>query len=136
MPDCIFCRIIAGQIPCAKLAETDNVISFMDIAPVNHGHCLVIPKRHVENLLELTEAELHDCIVTAQRVAKATVAATGAVGFNILQNNHPCAGQVVPHMHMHVIPRSPSDGFRFGWRQGRYSEGEMQALQQRILAQM
>jgi len=136
MPDCIFCKIVAGQIPAAKLAETERVVSFMDIAPVNHGHALVIPKRHVESMLELTEEELHDCIVTAQRVAKAVTKATGSVGLNLLQNNHRCAGQVVPHAHFHVIPRSPEDGFRFGWRQGAYARGEMEALHKKIMGLM
>lgn len=133
MDECIFCRIVAGEVPAATLIETDRVISFMDIAPVNPGHCLIVPKRHVESLVDLTQEELHVCIFAVQRVARVVLQATGAPGFNVLQNNHVCSGQVVPHVHFHVIPRRPDDGFRFGWRQGSYAEGEMQQLQRKIL---
>jgi len=134
MEECIFCRIAAGEIPAATLIETDRVISFLDIAPVNPGHCLVVPRRHVRTLLEMTQEELHVCIFMVQRVARAAVRATGSEGFNVLQNNHACAGQVVPHAHFHVIPRSCTDGFDLGWRQGDYGEGEMEKLRSRILA--
>ena len=132
MDDCIFCRIVAAEVPAATLIDADNVISFMDIAPVNPGHCLIVPKRHVETLVDLTREELHVCIFAVQRVARAALQATGAPGFSVLQNNDICSGQVVPHVHFHVIPRSPDDGFRLGWRQGCYAEGEMQALQRKM----
>ncbi len=132
MKDCVFCRIIAGEIPAAKLIETDVVLSFLDIAPVNPGHCLVVPKRHVATLLELSQDELNICIFTVQRLAGAAARATGAVGFNVLQNNGRCAGQIVPHVHFHIIPRSPDDGFKFGWREGSYAEGELEEVQRGI----
>ncbi len=128
MQECVFCRIVAGEIPAARLIETDLVISFMDIAPVNHGHCLVVPRRHAATLLELTEEELHDCVLTAQRLARAVMKATGSPGLNLLQNNDRCAGQLVGHAHFHVIPRSPDDGFSFGWRQDSYAEGELERM--------
>ena len=133
MDECIFCRIVAGQVPAATLIETDKVMSFMDVAPVNPGHSLVVPKRHVESLADLTQEELHVCIFAVQRVARVVLQATGAPGFNVLQNNHRCSGQVVPHVHFHIIPRRPDDGFKFAWRQGRYAKGEMQELQRKIL---
>jgi len=133
MQDCVFCKIVGGQIPAAALVETDEVISFLDIAPVNPGHCLVVPKRHVQSLLDLNENELVSCILTAQKLARSVMKATGCPGLNLLQNNDRCAGQLVPHAHFHVIPRSPGDGFSFGWRQGRYAEGEMDRLRQKIL---
>lgn len=129
MADCVFCKIIAGEIPAATLTETDTLISFMDIAPVNPGHCLVVPKRHVGTLLDLVPEELSACMAAAQGLARAVMAATGAPGLNLLQNNDRCAGQLVPHVHFHLIPRSPDDGFSFGWRQGSYAEGEMERLQ-------
>ena len=135
MQDCVFCKIIAGQIPASRVIETDDVISFLDIAPVNPGHCLVAPKRHVQTLLDLDEKELCSCIITAQKLAKAVMQATKSPGLNLLQNNDRCAGQVVPHAHFHIIPRSPDDGFRFGWRQLSYAPGELEKMRRAILRQ-
>lgn len=132
MTDCIFCKIIDGDIPCAKLLETDKVLSFMDINPVNPGHALVIPKRHADTLLELTQEELHSIIFVTRRVAGAVTETVDADGFNVLQNNGECAGQVVRHVHFHVIPRKVDDGFKFGWRQLEYKESELEDLTKRI----
>ena len=136
MTDCIFCKIAAGELPCAKLIETDLSLGFMDIGPLNPGHSLVIPKRHSEFIVDCTAAELEDCIRIAQRLIRAVMAATGSAGCNLLQNNHACSGQRVPHVHFHVVPRSPDDGFRFGWRTGEYAEGQMDELRQRILERL
>ncbi|MFP4026389.1 MAG: HIT family protein [Candidatus Brocadiia bacterium] len=130
--ECVFCQIIAGDIPAATLIETEKVLSFLDIAPVNPGHALVIPKRHVETLLDLTQDELHKLVFMVQRIARATTTATDADGFNVLQNNHECAGQEIPHLHFHVIPRFFDDDFKFGWRQQSYEEGEIESLQQDV----
>ena len=130
--DCIFCKIASGEQPAAEVLRTDKVVSFLDINPVNPGHCLVIPTRHAENLMDLQEEELHACISAAQKVGEAVMAVTDSPGLNLLQNNHRCAGQVVSHAHFHVIPRDPGDGFSFGWRQQTYPEGEMDALQRDI----
>ncbi len=132
MAECVFCDIIAGNIPAAKLIETDKVLSFLDISPVNPGHALVVPKRHVASLLDLTQDELHVAIFIAKRVAGAVLEATGSPAFNILQNDGKAAGQIVDHVHLHVIPRSPDDGFSFGWRQLKYEEGALQSLQRAI----
>ncbi len=132
MAECVFCDIIAGNIPAAKLIETDKVLSFLDISPVNPGHALVVPKRHVASLLDLTQDELHVAIFIAKRVAGAVLEATGSAAFNILQNDGQAAGQLIDHVHFHVIPRSPDDGFSFGWRQLNYEEGTLQSLQRAI----
>lgn len=132
MADCPFCKIIAGDLSAARLVETDKVLSFMDINPVNPGHALVIPKRHVECLLDLTQEELHAISFLVRRVAGAVVDATDADGFNVLQNNGECAGQVVPHVHFHVIPRNEDDEFTFGWRQTSYEEGRLEELTESI----
>ncbi len=128
MKECIFCKIVKGEIPSASLIENETVMSFLDINPVNHGHALVIPKKHVETLIEAEQAVLENCILTARQVAEAILGATGAEGFNILQNNGRCSGQVVPHLHFHVIPRWSDDGFSLGWRQGRYEDNELDSL--------
>jgi len=132
MADCVFCKIIAGEIPAAKLVETDKVVSFLDINPVNPGHALIVPRRHVSSFLDVQQNELHVMIFVARRVAAAVTEATGSPAFNILQNDGEAAGQIVDHCHMHVIPRAPDDGFSLGWRQLSYQEGELEALQKAI----
>lgn len=134
--DCVFCKIVDGRIPAGRIREDALALSFMDIAPVNRGHVLVIPKRHVIALTDLTRDELVSCITLVQDVAKAVLAATGWPGFNVLQNNHACAGQVVAHCHFHVIPRSPDDGMKFGWRQLKYGEGELEEYRRRIVERL
>lgn len=132
MAGCVFCRIISGEIPAAKLLDTDALVSFLNVNPVNPGHALVVPKRHVASALDLSEQELCAAVTAAARVAAAVCSATNSTSFNILQNNGRAAGQVVEHVHLHVIPRKPDDGFAFGWRQLSYREGELSALQHAI----
>jgi histidine triad (HIT) family protein len=132
MAGCVFCKIVSGEIGAAKLVETDKALSFLDINPVNPGHSVVIPKRHTSSLLELRQDELHTMIFVAKRVATAACGATGSPAFNILQNDGEAAGQEIDHVHLHVIPRSPDDGFSLGWRQLSYEEGELEALQEEI----
>jgi histidine triad (HIT) family protein len=132
MDECIFCQIVAGHVPCSKVMETELTFSFLDIAPVNPGHCLIVPKRHVETIVDFNEQELAEAAQLAQKLAAAVMAATGSPGCNLLQNNHSCAGQLVPHAHFHIIPRSPDDGFDLGWRQQEYGEGEMEEMLQQI----
>jgi histidine triad (HIT) family protein len=134
MADCIFCKIIGGEIPALVLVETDQVISFLDINPVNPGHALVVPRRHAESLLALTQDELHAAALVVRRVAAAVVEATGSPAFNVLQNNGQAAGQIVRHVHYHVIPRRPDDGFALGWRQLRPPAGQLEGLQQAVRA--
>jgi len=130
--DCIFCSIASGEQKAAEVLRNEHVVAFLDINPVNPGHCLVIPTRHAESLLDLREDELAACISAAQQVGKAVMEATDSPGLNLLQNNDRCAGQLVPHAHFHVIPRRPDDGFSLGWRQQDYRDGEMEAMRNRI----
>ncbi len=132
MENCVFCKIARGDLPCASLKESKRIICFLDIHPVNKGHALVVPKSHVQNLLDADPEDLKEAVMTVQEVARACMKATGAEGFNVLQNNGRCAGQVVGHVHFHVIPRSPEDGFALGWRQGKYEGDEMETLRLKI----
>ncbi len=132
MSGCIFCKIIAGEIPSAELIRTDKVVSFLDINPVNPGHALVVPTRHVTSLLDLKQDELHQAVFVAKRVAGAVKEATGCPAFNVVQNDGEAAGQVVGHVHFHVVPRSPDDGFELGWRQLAYAEGELESMRHAI----
>jgi histidine triad (HIT) family protein len=119
--NCIFCRIATGDIPCAKIYEDDNVLAFLDLAPVHPGHTLVIPKDHYKDMLEVP-AELGTAVFAAlQKVAGAVMKATGAQGFNVMQNNGLAAGQTMFHIHWHIIPRFDDDGLEM-WAQGKYPD--------------
>ncbi|MGO9579695.1 MAG: HIT family protein [Desulfobaccales bacterium] len=125
MQDCIFCRIIASQLPAARVLETKEVLAFLDIAPVHYGHTLVIPKSHYQNLLELPDGLWTEMGQVCRRVARALGAALSAQGFNIGMNNFEAAGQVVFHAHLHVIPRYHADGLKL-FPQESYRPGDLE----------
>ncbi len=108
--DCLFCKIVKGDIPCAKLYETDQVLSFLDISPVARGHALVIPKAHFPNLFELPEELGGPLLAALKQVGRAVMTATGCSGLNVLMSNFESAGQVIFHAHVHVVPRTAGDG--------------------------
>ncbi|ARN57676.1 HIT family protein [Sedimentisphaera salicampi] len=113
--DCVFCKIIAGQIPCSKVYEDDNVLAFMDINPLAEYHTLVIPKEHFEFLWDCP-AELSAAIGSAlPKISRAVQKASGSDGCNVLNNNASAAGQAVPHIHFHIIPRFENDGVFTEW---------------------
>ncbi|HHT9124525.1 MAG TPA: HIT family protein [Candidatus Brocadiia bacterium] len=132
--DCIFCRIINRELPAARIFEDSDVISFLDINPVNFGHTLVVPKRHYELLLDIPGVELGRVTKILPSIARAVMAATKADGLNVFQTNGPCAGQTVPHLHFHIIPRHTHDDFSFGWRQKKYRGDEMARMQTDIIS--
>ena len=125
MRDCIFCRIAAGELPAERVLETPLILAFLDIAPVNYGHTLVIPKAHHQNLLELPDALWAEMGQVCRRVAQALRATLSAQGFNIGMNNFAAAGQVVFHAHLHVIPRYYTDGLQL-FPQASYKPGDME----------
>lgn len=108
MSDCIFCKIIAGEIPSSKVYEDDKVLAFLDISQTTKGHTLVIPKEHVRNVLEMSDQTAANVFARLPKLARAVKAATGAKGLNILNNNEEMAGQSVFHAHIHIIPRYSS----------------------------
>lgn len=117
MSDCIFCKIINGDIPSAKVYEDENVLAFLDISQVTKGHTLVIPKVHKENVYELPEETAANVFKTVPKIANAIKAAYDPIGLNVLQNNGEAAGQSVFHFHMHLIPRyGKGDGFGAVWK--------------------
>ncbi len=118
----IFSRIIQGELPCEKIDETDNEICLLDISPFTEGHTLVIPKREVARFEELPETEALSLMHTMQRVSKAVCKAYGGADYNIQLNNGPGAGQEVPHVHFHIIPRP--DGLRVP-NLGKYADGQI-----------
>ncbi len=122
--ECIFCKIVRGEIPCAELYATDTVLCFLDIAPVNPGHALVIPKSHHETVFELPEDLASDLLLAMQKVGRAIMDATNATGLNIGMNNYSSAGQLVPHAHFHLVPRHEGDGHSL-WPQQPYESHEV-----------
>ncbi len=113
--DCIFCKLVAGQIPALKIYEDANFIGFLDINPRRRGHAVVIPKRHVKTLLELPEKLAGEYLEVVQAVARHIVGALGAKGFNFGSNNGEAAGQAVAHLHIHIIPRYDTDKHKAGF---------------------
>ena len=105
MKDCIFCKIVKGEIPCTKIYEDQDVLAFLDISQTTIGHTLVIPKEHFDNFLYVPKDLVGKTFSAAQKVAQALTAGLGAKGINILNNTNEIAGQTVMHFHVHVIPR-------------------------------
>jgi histidine triad (HIT) family protein len=114
-PDCIFCKIVAGELPCFKLHEDEDTLAFMDINPLNDGHALVIAKGHHVNLFETPDEALAAVASVVKRVAQAVQEVLAPDGLNVLQANGPAAGQSVYHYHVHVLPRRSDDDAKINW---------------------
>jgi len=133
--DCVFCKIVAGQIPASRVYEDEDTLAFMDIGPVTRGHTLVIPKKHYDPITETPPDVLATVIATVRKIARAQTTGLGAQGVNVTQANGALAGQVVPHLHFHVIPRSDQDAPPRNWHPGRYdSDAEREAFASRLRA--
>ncbi|CAL5874407.1 uncharacterized protein PFLUO_LOCUS8703 [Penicillium psychrofluorescens] len=130
---CIFCKIIKGDIPSLKLFESDKVFAFLDIQPLSRGHALVIPKFHGAKLTDIPDEDLVEILPVAKKIAQAT----GAVDFNILQNNGRIAHQVVDHVHFHMIPKpNEKEGMTIGWPNQEGDMDKLKALHEEIKAKM
>jgi len=123
--NCIFCKIVAGQIPCFKLLEDANTIAFMDINPVNPGHALAVAKGHWPTVEVIPPDVLAEVARTAQKVDKAAVKVLKPHGVNLLQANGEGAGQSVPHLHIHIMPRVKGDDVNLNWQP---KPGDMAAI--------
>lgn len=131
-PDCIFCKILDGDIPAVKVLEAPDCLAFMDIGPLAEGHVLLIPACHIETL-DLMSADVAATMLGhLPRLVAAVKGVTGCEGVNVLQNNGAAAHQEVPHVHFHIIPRNPGDAFRFNWPAGKYPQGRIEELAQAI----
>jgi histidine triad (HIT) family protein len=128
---CIFCKIINKEIPANFVYENDKVAAFLDIAPVNPGHTLVVPKKHVEYILDAEDGILQELILATKKIARAVCESLGYKGFNLGVNNGHAAGQIVPHLHFHIMPRKVGDGLRL-WPQRKYEKGEAEEVAQKI----
>jgi len=112
MNDCLFCKIVSGEIPCHKVYEDKNYLAFLDVNPVNQGHTLVIPKQHSRNILEIDKEALQDMVVIVKQLSEKIKEKLKCDGINIMINNEPEAGQIIFHTHFHIIPRYKSDNLK------------------------
>lgn len=125
------CKIVRGELDAAIVLRTDELIGFLDHRPVFKGHVLLSPVRHVDTLLDLPEGLMAPLLAGAQRVAGALSAALGCQGTFVAMNN--VVSQSVPHLHVHVVPRTKGDGLRgFFWPRTRYEDGEIESYAERI----
>ncbi|HUV66344.1 MAG TPA: HIT family protein [Sedimentisphaerales bacterium] len=129
---CLFCRIVAGQVPVAKIYEDDVVFAFLDIGPVSDGHTLVIPKQHFEKLHDCPDDLLGQLCSRLGKLAGAVAAAMNSDGYNLLCNNGRAAGQLVEHLHFHIIPRSAGDGVFNRWPAYKYEDGKAGEVAEKI----
>jgi histidine triad (HIT) family protein len=124
--------MVAGQIPVAKVYEDDVVLSFLDIGPVSDGHTLVIPKQHFEKLHQCPSELLGQVASRLGKIAAAVVSAIGSEGYNVLCNNGRAAGQLVEHLHFHIIPRNSGDGVFDRWPAYKYEKGKIEKIAAKI----
>jgi histidine triad (HIT) family protein len=114
-PACLFCKIVAGELPSQRTEEDEWTVTFMDIAPATRGHALVVPRTHSVDLLEIEPADLSAVVAAAQRQARRVMDRLSADGVNLINSCRPAAWQTVFHFHMHVIPRYQGDPLRLPW---------------------
>lgn len=135
MSDCIFCKIVKGEIPSAKIFENEHVYAFLDISQATKGHTLIIPKVHKENIFEMSPELAGNIFESVPKAAKAVKAAFQPAGLNIVNNNGEIAGQTVFHFHIHLIPRyGKEDGFNTFWKsnQSDYTPDDLQKIAEEI----
>ncbi len=130
--ECVFCRILKGELPKHEVADRERCVAFLDINPATRGHTLVVPKRHVERLSELSEDEAAEVLRLAGEVAEACVSRLGAAGVNFWINQGKVAGQVVPHLHLHVVPRYAEGEIRVEMHQKQAEQGELERVAQEL----
>ncbi len=114
-PDCLFCQIVAGEIPATVVAEDERAVAFMDISPATRGHALVIPRAHARDVHDIDAEDLKAVAALAQTVAGRAIEQLGAAGVNLLNSSGAAAWQTVFHFHLHVIPRYAGDPLRLPW---------------------
>jgi histidine triad (HIT) family protein len=135
MLDCIFCKIVRGELPSYKVYEDEKTLSFLDINPVSPGHVLVVPKEHSNNIFEISPEAWGYVQETARKVAQALEKGLGADGINVMMNNREHAGQVVGHTHVHLIPRYKGDGLKL-WPHRPLKDGEGEEVVEKIRAEL
>jgi histidine triad (HIT) family protein len=134
--DCVFCKIVAGSIPCFRLHDDAATIAFMDINPANPGHALAVAKGHWPTIHDIPVDVIGNVAATAKRVASAVERTLTPDGINLVQANGPGAAQSVPHFHMHILPRWKDDGLHINWHPTPGDMAAIKALHERILKNM
>ena len=132
MPPCVFCKIVNGQLPAAKVYEDKFALAFLDVRPVNPGHTLVISKTHKKDLLDLSEEEASNLMMTIKKITPAILKAVNANSFNLGLNNGPESGQIIGHVHFHIMPRHANDGHRLWQGESYANDQEMRDLAEMI----
>lgn len=126
-PDCIFCKIVAGEIPSTTVHEDERTVAFMDVNPGSRGHLLVVSREHAADVQAISDADLAAVARTARDLAARALDRLGADGVNIIQNNGRAAWQTVFHYHVHVVPRYPGDGIKLPWTPTPGDDAEIKA---------
>ena len=129
--ECIFCKIVASDIPSYKVYEDDKVVAFFDILPISHGHTIIVPKNHVADVENLSDEEFSAMALAAKKVGKAIMAGLNVKGYSVFLDNKSAANQHVSHVHFHVVPRAEGDGLE-RWPQSGYGEGEAEFVLKKI----
>ena len=128
MEDCIFCKIVNGEIPSYTVYQDDDTLAFLDINPNTQGHTLVIPKKHAANITDMDDKDIASVFRTVRKVVSGLQAAINPEGFNLVVNHGEMAGQVIHHFHCHVIPRNTGDGIEYNFEGIILSQEEFQEL--------
>tara|TARA_Y100000034_G_scaffold105645_1_gene133120 strand:- start:1262 stop:1675 length:414 start_codon:yes stop_codon:yes gene_type:complete len=132
MDECIFCKIVNGELPSFKVYEDEDIFAFLDLRPVHPGHTLIIPKKHSVTVLDTDEEVLKKLMVATKKIAKAVYESLEIKGFNITFCQFEVGGQTVPHLHAHIIPRYEGDGLKF-WPSREYeSDDHKKEIQEKI----
>ena len=132
MDDCIFCKIIKGDIPCTKVWEDSETFAFLSTNPNNHGHTLVVPKKHFRNIFDMDEHSVTSLALATQKIARGVYKGVKAEGVNIIMNNEAPAGQAIFHAHIHIIPRFTNDGLHSWNKSTPYQEDEKEQIAEQI----
>lgn len=133
--DCIFCKIIAGDIPSHKVYEDKHVLAFFDILPISPGHTIVVPKKHVPDLEDLSTEEFSEMSIVAKKIGKAMLNGLDVKGYSMFLDNKSAANQHVPHVHFHIVPRKEGDGLE-RWPQSGYDINEAEFFLRKITAEL
>ena len=132
MEDCLFCKIINGEIPSYKVYEDEKTFAFLDINPINEGHTLVVPKTHVLKITDAENGDLRALAIALKKVVKGIEEGLGVDNLNVIVNQGECAGQVIPHLHYHIVPRHEDDGVKFDVPQRKLTQDEFMKLVKKI----
>jgi len=125
---CIFCKIVAEEIPAAVVLADESLVAFLDIGPLAEGHLLIVPREHCERLTDMSAEMLASVVGKLPKLGRSLLAVSGADGFNLLVNQGKVAGQEVPHVHLHLIPRKAGDGLGYRWHPGSYRDDRARQL--------